>query len=157
MFLGYYAMVKVDKFIENNVEHSNGDLCDKYKDCRGMEEKLILIYGNNEITNLVKDYCDLQKYKYESIIDINSINSEVEYRCLFTLSYHDTDNLMVSSVGFKVYSIPSVIALCNNQNYLKIYKEFNFAKTLLYTYETDKLFNAIKELVEDAVKDKIKI
>lgn len=76
---------------------------------------------------------------------------------MFALSYNDVDNLMISSIAFKVYSIPSVVALCNSQSHLKIYNEFRFDEVLLYNDNIDRLFNAIKGWIEDAVKDKVKV
>ncbi|SES63690.1 hypothetical protein SAMN05660297_00026 [Natronincola peptidivorans] len=157
LLLGYYIMDKVDKFIENNIQHSNEYHNDEYTDPSLRKQKVLLIYGNNTLTNLVKKYCDSQKYMYESITDIHSIDTQAGYIYLFALSNKDADNLMVGSIGFKIYSIPNVISLCNNQKYLKIYNEFSFIKALPYNHDIDKLFNAIKGVIEDAVNDKAKI
>jgi Trk K+ transport system NAD-binding subunit len=67
----------------------------------------------------------------------------------------DEDNLMIASVGLKVYDIPHIIALCNSQNNLKLYKEFNFDKVLLNNNEMDELFNTVKGFVQNAVKNEV--
>jgi hypothetical protein len=155
LLLGYYAMDKIDKFIENNVLTSNNYLSDEYADNKEVKQKVILIYGDNELTKLIEDYCNSQKYIYEAITDINYISTDYKYICLLALSYIDVDNLMISSIGLKVYSISQVITLCNSQSNLKIYNEFNFDKVLLHGDETDKLFNDIKGWLQDEVKDQI--
>ncbi|ABR49440.1 hypothetical protein Amet_3311 [Alkaliphilus metalliredigens QYMF] len=150
-------MDQVDTFVESHAQYANENLSDEYTNSREMKEKVILIYGDNELSNRVKAYCDLQNEMWEFITDINDINTESNYKCLLALSYNDVDNLMISSVAFKIYSIPSVIVLCNNQSHLKIYNEFNFDEVLLYSDNIDRLFSAIKGWVEDAVKDQAKI
>ncbi|MCC5911726.1 MAG: hypothetical protein JJT76_14975 [Clostridiaceae bacterium] len=156
LLFGYYLMDRVDRFVEKYEQYANENLSDEYNDSGKMEEKVILIYGDSELTNRVKAYCRSQKYIYEDIADISNINTKLNYKCLFALSYNDVDNLMISSVAFKIYSIPSIIALCNNQSHLKIYNEFNFDEVLLYNDKIDRLLNSLKGWVEDAVKDKAK-
>ena len=155
LLIGYYLMNQVDKFVESYAEYEKCFY--EGADNKEIKEKVVLIYGNNELTKLVESYCHSQKYICESITDINCISTVSNYRCLFALSYDDVDNLMISSVAFKVYSIPSVIALCNNQSNLKIYNEFRFDEVLLYNDNITVLFNTIKGWLEDAAKDKVKI
>ncbi|GEM_PF-3274031 len=153
--LGYYIMDHIDQFIQNNVGISNKNLChEKVKDRE--EKNRILIYGKNELTELVEDYCNSQRYEYQQITDVCYIDPETKYRCLLALSYNDADNLTVSSIGFKIYSISNVTALCNNQENLKMYKEFSVHNVLLYD-DIDKVFGMIKGLVEDGNKNKNKI
>jgi hypothetical protein len=45
--------------------------------------------------------------------------------------------------------------LCNNQNNLRMYSEFNFEKVLLYHDEMDELFNIVKEFVQNVVKNEV--
>lgn len=155
LLLGYYAMDRIDKVLVNNVLSSNEYLSgDKTGNC-GSKKKVILICGENELTKQIKAYCDSQEYIYEAITEFNNISAANKYICLLALSYNDADNLMIASVGLKVYSISNIIALCNSQNNLKLYNEFNFDKVLLYNEEMDKLFNIAKGFVQNAVKTEV--
>ncbi|MCR1898477.1 hypothetical protein NSA47_05665 [Irregularibacter muris] len=155
LLFGYYIMDRIDKFIESNFLIPDEYHPYQYLSDNEDKEIVILIYGDNALSKHVKNYCDSQKYLYENIIDIHYISKDYRYMYLLALSLNDVDNLMVSSIGLKVYGIPHIIILCNNKNNLKIYREFNFDKVLLYTDEIDKLLNIMKETIENAVKKEI--
>jgi hypothetical protein len=156
LLLGYYAMDKVDTFLVNNNSYpSNECLSDKYPATKETKPKVILIYGDNELAKLVKAYCNSENHIYEAITDFNDIGAEKKYLSLLALSYKDVDNLMMASVGLKIYGISHVIALCNSQNNLKLYNEFNFDKVILYKNEMDGLFNIVKEFVQNAIENEV--
>jgi Trk K+ transport system NAD-binding subunit len=148
-------MDKIDKFIVNNVSPPNEYL--SYEDTNNKEsnQKVILIYGDNELTKLIKAYLNSEIYIYEAITEFNNISSDNKYSCILALSYNDVDNMMIGSVGLKVYGISHIIALCNSQNNLKLYNEFNFDKVLLYDAEMDKLFNIVKGFVKNAIENEV--
>lgn len=154
---GYYMMNRIDEFLENSVENLTESLCYGYTENKKYKEGIILIYGKNNLTELVEAYCNSRKYIYESIEEVSHINTEKKYICLLALSYNDVDNLTISSIGFKVYSIANIFSLCNTKSNLKIYKEFNVNDVLLYDSGIDNIFNNIKGLVENAVKNQNKI
>lgn len=150
--LGYHVMSTIDKCIDNNVQQTKGYFFDEgIYDIEAIQKK-ILIFGDNKITHLISDYCEDQDYLYEVIEDINNIHNDCRYISLFALSNNDSDNLIIGSIGLKVYSIPYIITLCNSWENLKIYNEFNFDKVILYDDNIDDIYNVIKELVEIAVK-----
>jgi hypothetical protein len=155
LLLGYYAMDKIDKALVSNVFSSNQYLSNGNTYDNESKQKVILIYGDNELARWVKSYCNSEKYIYEVIAEFNNISNGHEYSCLLALSYNDVDNLMISSVGLKVYSISHIIALCNNQNNLRMYNEFNFEKVLLYHNEMDELCNIVKGIVQNVVKNEV--
>ena len=150
--LGYYLIDNIDKFIENKIDAPYENISYKKINDKGPEQNIILIYGKNELTKRVENYCESKKYIYESMKEINPINTDYRYICLFALSDNDTDNLTISSIAAKIYSIPNITALCNSQGNLKMYKEFSINNVLLYDGGIDKVFSIIKGLVEDAIK-----
>jgi hypothetical protein len=155
LLLGYYAMDKIDKALVSNVFSPNVYLSDEHTYDSESKQKVILIYGDNELAKWVKAYCNSEKYIYEVVSEFNNICNGHDYSCLLALSYNDVDNLMIASIGLKVYSISHIIALCNNQNNLRMYSEFNFEKVLLYHDEMDELFNIVKEFVQNVVKNEV--
>ena len=155
LLLGYYAMDKIDKFLVSNTSVSNEYLSDKNTEIKEYKKKAILIYGDNELTNLAAAYCNSQAYIYETITEINHISNDYSYLCLLALSYNDVDNLMLGSVGLKIYGISHIISLCNSQSNLKLYNEFNFDKVLLYDNEVSNLFNIVKGFMQNAIKDEV--
>lgn len=155
LLLGYYAMDKIDKYLVNNVFPSKEYLSDDHINNRELKQKVILIYGDNELTKLIKAYCNSREYIYEAITEFNNISTGNKYNCLLALSYNDVENLMISSVGLKVYGISHIIALCNSQNNLKLYSEFNFERVLLYNNEMDALFNIVKGFMQNVVKNEV--
>ncbi len=151
ILLGYFLMNKVDRFIESEDFRIN-DIYDEYRDCNGAYENVILIYGKNDLSNLVTALCNSKGYRYIAMAESNNINRELKYSCLLVLSHSDADNLMLSSIGLKVYSIPKVVALCNDQNYWKMYKEFKLHRILLQEEGNHKLLKDIEELLEEAAE-----
>jgi hypothetical protein len=148
-------MDRIDKYLAGNVSSSNQYLSSEDINNKVSKRKVILIYGDNELTRLIKVYCNSQKYIYEFITEFNNIDTANQYSCLLALSNNDADNLMIASVGLKVYSISHIIALCNSQNNLKLYNEFNFDKVLLFNNEMDELFNIVKGFVQNAIKNEV--
>lgn len=150
LIFGYYLMDRIDKFIAYNNLSLNEDFSNEEKESTE-DEYVILIYGENDLVKGIKDYCDSKKYTYQSISDISNIKSNYKYSCLLALSNNDADNLMVGRVGLKLYSIPKIVGLCNREDNLKIYKEFNFNRALLQNSGIDKVFINIKELLEKEI------
>jgi len=144
-------MDKIDVFIENNFLLTKDNINEKSVGHREYDRSIILIYGHNELTNKVEGYCNTQKYMCEKITDINQINKNNRYGCLLALSNNDADNLMISSVGLKIYCISHVATLCNNKSNLKIYKEFNFDKIILGNNEIDEYFSILKKYIQNTV------
>lgn len=155
LLLGYYAMNELDKFLVNNISSSNEYLSDGHTEIEEDKKKVVLIYGDNELTKLVAAYCNSQIYIYQTITEINHISSNYKYRCLLALSFNDIENLMLASVGLKVYGISPIIALCNSQNNLKLYNELNIDNVVLNNDEIGELFNVVKGLVQNAIKNEI--
>lgn len=155
LLIGYYAMDKIDKYLAGNVISSNQYLSEEDINNKVSKRKVILIYGDNKLTNLIKAYCNSEKNIYEGITEFNNISTGNQYSCLLALSNNDADNLMIASVGLKVYSISHIITLCNSQNNLKLYNEFNFDKVLLFNSEMDELFNIVKGFVQNAIKNEV--
>lgn len=119
------------------------------------EEGKILIFGENELTHLIKEFCDYKSYSYKDIVDINNLNYNYKYLSLFALSDNDTDNLIISSIGNKVCAIPFTIAICNSIDNLKVYNQFNLEKVLLYDGQIDRMYSVVREMVEDVIKSQI--
>ena len=155
LLLGYYAMDKIDKYLVSNAIPSNEYFSSLYIDNTEFKQKVILIYGFNEFTKLVIAYCNSKKYIYETITEFNDIDNGNKYSCLLALSNNDVDNLMIASVGRKVYGISHIITLCNSQNNLRMYNEFNFEKVLLYDDKMDDHLNIVKGFVQNAVKNEV--
>lgn len=150
---GYLVMSNIDRFLDKNVQTVEDYFMDEGIIDNQEEHKSILIFGDNKITSLIKDYCDSQNYVFRVIEDINNIDKRYKYLSLFALSNNDADNLMLSSIGLKVYSIPHIITLCNSRDNLKIYNEFNFEKVIMYDDEIDKIYNDVKGLIENVTKN----
>lgn len=155
ILLGYFFMDKVDKFIED------GDirLRDPYKEyCNGykIHDNVILIYGKNDFSKLVIALCESKGYSYVAISESEQINKDLNYICLLALSYNDADNLMISSIGLKIYSIPKTVAMCNNKDYLKVYKEFPLERILLQEEGRQRLLGAIEEFLEETAAKGVK-
>ena len=149
---GFIVMVNIDKFIDKSVQPTKNYILDKDGLSDDAGQRSILIFGNNKITTVVKNYCKAHNYLFSIIEDINNIDKKYKYLTLFALSNNDADNLIISSVGLKVYSIPHIITICNSQENLRIYNEFNFDKVILYDEDIEKTYNVIKELVDNAIK-----
>lgn len=147
-------MDKIDKFLENDSFLSNDYVPQEYSDVNSSRQKVILIFGDNELTRRIKAYCNLQEFFFEEITEINQIKTDYQYACLLALSNSDVDNLTISSIAVKVYCISRIITLCNNQNNLKIYSEFNFEK-ILFNREIDEIYDIAKEFIQNATKNKI--
>lgn len=147
-------MDKVDKFLNGRTLTSNEDSND-FIEPKESKQKVILIQGDNELSQLAKEFCISQNYAYEAITEFKDISNNYQYSCLLALSYNDADNLMIGSVGLKVYCISHILTLCNSQRNMRMYSEFNFDQVLLYNEEIQKLFFNIKGFVHNAVKDEV--
>ena len=152
---GYFIMDRIDKFLENN----NFSVYDNTS--QGLiyfdddEEEKILIFGENELTNLIKEFCDDQNYPYKNIVDINNINYNYKYLSLLALSDNDTDNLTISSICKKVCSIQYTIAICNSISNLKFYNQLNLEKVLLYDEQLERMYIVIREMMENVIGNQV--
>lgn len=144
---GYKLMDNLDLFLENNFLSINEPRLDDI-DHESYNKSVILIYGSNDLVDLVKSYCNSKNYLYEVINELNEISKEQRYSCLLALSNKDVENLVIGSIGLKIYSIPHIITICNSQVNLKFFEEFNFSEVLLYTDETNKLFKILKGSIQ---------
>lgn len=151
---GYVVMSNIDRFLDKNIQTTEDYFMDEGIIDKEEEQKNILIFGDNKISTLIKDYCEAQNYVFKVIADIDNIDKRYKYLSLFALSNNDADNLMLSSIGHKVYSIPHIITLCNSRDNLKVYNEFNFEKVIMYDDEIDVIYNEVKGLMDNATKNK---
>lgn len=154
ILFGYFIMDRIDRFLKNNNNSVYDNISQGLIDFDDEEGK-ILIFGDNELTNLIKEFCDAKSYSYKDIVDINNLNYNYKYLSLFALSDNDTDNLLISSIANKVCSIPYTIAICNSRDNLKVYSQFHLEKVLLYDEQVDKMYNFVREMMENVIKSQI--
>lgn len=152
---GFFVMDNIDKFIYKNIQTTEESFVKEVIVSNEKEFKNILIYGDNKIATIIKDYCKEQNYHFNVIKDINDIDKKNKYLSLLALSNSDTDNLIISSIGLKVYSIPHIITLCNNRDNLKVYSEFNFEKVIMYDDAINLVYEDVKGVMENAIKNQV--
>lgn len=154
ILFGYFIMDRIDRFLKYNNSSNYDNIPHGLIDFDDEDEK-ILIFGDNELSHLIKEFCDDKSYSYKDIVDINNLNYNYKYLSLFALSDNDTDNLIISSIGNKVCAIPYTIAICNSIDNLKVYNQFNLEKVLLRDEQIDRMYSVVREMVEDVIKSKI--
>lgn len=144
IIFGYFIMNKVDIFIAKNVVNPKIDDIDK----KSTSRKNLLLFGNNELVKSVIKYCSDKNIGLKFIEYYNELDFGYEYSLLLALSNNDVDNLMISAIGKKVCSIPHIVSLCNNNENLKIYDDFDMEKVITLDNDISYIFNLIKEVAD---------
>lgn len=149
--LGYFVMNKIDNFIVDNIKPKEDYMVNKNNSEKDIKHKCILIFGDNQITDLIKCYCESKNYLYSITNDIWNIKKVYQYTSLFALSNSDLENLIVSSIGIEVYSIPYVISICNLPENLIIFNKLDIYEVIPQK-DIHEEYVILRGLIENAAK-----
>lgn len=146
---GYIVMKKIDLFLEK-LNSGTQDI-DEMNDNK--VQITILIFGNNDLTKSIAQYCCDKNIEFKYLEHYNELDFNCQYSLLLALSYNDIDNLTISAVGKKICYVAHTVSLCNDRENLRMYNDFGMYKIITLDRDISYTFNLIKELVDNETKE----
>lgn len=150
---GYYVMSRIDKFILNNIiDIKANNYVDDIEITESSLSEYILIFGDNELANFLKNLCIENGIKYKGIAKVNELNHKYRYSILFALSDFDIDNILISSICTKICTVPHIVSLCNDRENIKVFNEYNLERVIVKDDDINYSLNVLKGMMNYATK-----
>lgn len=104
VFFGYLTS-NLDKFL---VENANRIDIDKLS-------PVAIVFGRTDLAKQIIELLEGEGVRVIPLIEPFYLKKEKYLRYIFALSDNDADNIVLSKIGKKVYSIEEMISICNDR------------------------------------------
>lgn len=102
-YFGYRVMKMIDNFIAvSNVSEDTKTY------------PIAIVLGKTELANQVIALLEKNRIRVLYLTEPFLIEQEQQFTYLFALSENDADNIVLYKIGFKLYGLEKMIALCND-------------------------------------------